>query len=187
MAEELLKLYAARKAVPGHAFAADTHWQEEFEGAFEWDLTRRSGHGDRRHQARHGSGDADGPPALRRRRLRQDRSGDARRLQGGDGRQAGRRARADDGARLPAPRDAEASFRGVPGPDRHDQPRFRTKQEIKACARRRRCRPPRHPGRHAPAALEGRPVSRSRAARRRRGAALRRRAQGAHQADAQAG
>ncbi len=39
MAEELLKLYAARKAVPGHAFAADTHWQEEFEGAFEWDLT----------------------------------------------------------------------------------------------------------------------------------------------------
>lgn len=39
MAEELLKLYAARKAVPGHAFSADTHWQEEFEGAFEFDLT----------------------------------------------------------------------------------------------------------------------------------------------------
>jgi len=39
MAEELLKLYAARKAVPGHAFSADTHWQEEFEGAFEYDLT----------------------------------------------------------------------------------------------------------------------------------------------------
>jgi transcription-repair coupling factor (superfamily II helicase) len=39
MAEELLKLYAARRAVPGHAFSADTHWQEEFEGAFEWDLT----------------------------------------------------------------------------------------------------------------------------------------------------
>jgi transcription-repair coupling factor (superfamily II helicase) len=39
MAEELLKLYAARKAVPGHAFAADTHWQEEFEDAFEFDLT----------------------------------------------------------------------------------------------------------------------------------------------------
>ena len=32
MAEELLKLYAARKAMPGHAFAPDTHWQEEFEG-----------------------------------------------------------------------------------------------------------------------------------------------------------
>ena len=39
MAEELLKLYAARKAVPGHAFSPDTHWQEEFEGAFEYDLT----------------------------------------------------------------------------------------------------------------------------------------------------
>jgi transcription-repair coupling factor (superfamily II helicase) len=39
MAEELLKLYAARKAVPGHAFSADSHWQEEFEGAFEFDLT----------------------------------------------------------------------------------------------------------------------------------------------------
>ena len=39
MAEELLKLYAARKAVPGHAFSADTHWQQEFEDAFEWDLT----------------------------------------------------------------------------------------------------------------------------------------------------
>ena len=39
MAEELLKLYAARRAMPGHAFSADTHWQEEFEDAFEWDLT----------------------------------------------------------------------------------------------------------------------------------------------------
>jgi transcription-repair coupling factor (superfamily II helicase) len=39
MAEELLKLYAARKAVPGHAFGADTHWQEEFEDAFAFDLT----------------------------------------------------------------------------------------------------------------------------------------------------
>jgi transcription-repair coupling factor (superfamily II helicase) len=39
MAEELLKLYAARKAVPGFAFSADTHWQQEFEDAFEWELT----------------------------------------------------------------------------------------------------------------------------------------------------
>src|SRR5205085_3874374 len=34
MAEELLKLYAARRAVPGHAFATDSHWQQEFEDAF---------------------------------------------------------------------------------------------------------------------------------------------------------
>ena len=39
MAEELLKLYAARKAVPGYAFSGDTHWQEEFEDAFAFDLT----------------------------------------------------------------------------------------------------------------------------------------------------
>jgi len=39
MADELLKLYAARKAVQGHVFPADTHWQEEFEGAFPYELT----------------------------------------------------------------------------------------------------------------------------------------------------
>ena len=39
MAEELLKLYAQRKAVPGHAFSADTHWQQEFDDAFPHELT----------------------------------------------------------------------------------------------------------------------------------------------------
>ena len=39
MAEELLQLYATRKAVTGHVFSADTHWQREFEDAFEFDLT----------------------------------------------------------------------------------------------------------------------------------------------------
>jgi transcription-repair coupling factor (superfamily II helicase) len=39
MAEELLKLYAARRAVPGHAFSADSHWTQEFDDAFEWELT----------------------------------------------------------------------------------------------------------------------------------------------------
>jgi transcription-repair coupling factor (superfamily II helicase) len=39
MAEELLKLYASRRAIPGHAFSPDSHWQQEFEDAFEWDLT----------------------------------------------------------------------------------------------------------------------------------------------------
>jgi transcription-repair coupling factor (superfamily II helicase) len=39
MADELLKLYAARRAMPGFAFGADTHWQEEFEASFEYDLT----------------------------------------------------------------------------------------------------------------------------------------------------
>ena len=39
MTEELLKLYAARQALPGHAFGSDTHWQQEFEAAFEYELT----------------------------------------------------------------------------------------------------------------------------------------------------
>src|SRR4029434_4320840 len=39
MAGELLKPYTARRAVPGHAFAPDSHWQQEFEDAFEYDLT----------------------------------------------------------------------------------------------------------------------------------------------------
>ncbi len=39
MAEELLKLYAARKAVPGHAFSPESHWHQEFADAFEYDLT----------------------------------------------------------------------------------------------------------------------------------------------------
>jgi transcription-repair coupling factor (superfamily II helicase) len=39
MAEELLKLYAARKAVAGHAFSTDSHWQQEFDDAFAYELT----------------------------------------------------------------------------------------------------------------------------------------------------
>ena len=39
MAEELLKLYAARKTAEGHAFAADTEWQREFEDTFEFNET----------------------------------------------------------------------------------------------------------------------------------------------------
>ncbi len=39
MAEELLKLYAARKTAQGHAFAADNEWQREFEDSFEFSET----------------------------------------------------------------------------------------------------------------------------------------------------
>ena len=39
MAEELLKLYAVRKTAQGHAFAADSEWQREFEDAFEFSET----------------------------------------------------------------------------------------------------------------------------------------------------
>jgi len=39
MADELLKLYATRKTAQGHAFAADSEWQSEFEHAFAFSET----------------------------------------------------------------------------------------------------------------------------------------------------
>ncbi len=40
MAEELLKLYAARSVLEGHAFGGDTPWQREFEATFRFEETR---------------------------------------------------------------------------------------------------------------------------------------------------
>jgi len=39
MADELLRLYAERKLVPGYAFPVDAPWQREFEDGFEYSLT----------------------------------------------------------------------------------------------------------------------------------------------------
>jgi transcription-repair coupling factor (superfamily II helicase) len=39
MAKELLKLYAKRKTIPGHAFGADTPWQREMEASFPYEET----------------------------------------------------------------------------------------------------------------------------------------------------
>lgn len=39
MAEELLKLYAARKAITGYSFNSDSNWQQEFEDGFQHELT----------------------------------------------------------------------------------------------------------------------------------------------------
>jgi transcription-repair coupling factor (superfamily II helicase) len=39
MADELLKLYASRKAAQGHTFLPDTQWQREFEDSFEFNET----------------------------------------------------------------------------------------------------------------------------------------------------
>ena len=47
MAAELLKLYAERKARPGHAFTGESPWQREFEESFEYDETQRPGSGHR--------------------------------------------------------------------------------------------------------------------------------------------
>src|SRR5262252_2967044 len=39
MADELLKAYAARRALPGHAFKPDSVWQKELEASFPYDET----------------------------------------------------------------------------------------------------------------------------------------------------
>ena len=62
---------------------------------------RPADHG-RRGQGRHAADRPDGPAGLRRRRLRQDRDRGAGGVQGGAGRQAGRRAGADDAAGAPS-------------------------------------------------------------------------------------
>ena len=102
MAEELLKLYAARKAVVGHAFSPDSHWHQEFADAFEYDLTADQQSAIADITREHGIADPHGSAALRRRRVRQDGSRDARGIQGHDGRQAGGVSGADDRAGLPA-------------------------------------------------------------------------------------
>ena len=118
MAGELVRLYSARMAIPGHAFGPDTPWQRELEDAFPYEETPRPGHRDRRGQGGHGAAGADGPAGLRRRRIRQDRDRRPRRLQSRDGRQAGRRPGADHPARRAALRDVRRTVRAVSGEGR---------------------------------------------------------------------
>ena len=87
---------------------------------------------------------------------------------------------------FPARQDAARSVCRVSRDDRHGQP-LPHEAGNEGDPRRRRLRQGRHHRRHASPAVEGRRVQGSRPAGRRRGTAVRRRAQGAHQADAQAG
>ncbi len=75
----------------------------------------RPGGGDRRRDRRHDVRQADGPARLRRRGLRQDRSRVARGVHRGDGRQAGRAARADDAAGRAAHADLRRPLRRLAG------------------------------------------------------------------------
>ena len=113
MADELLKLYAQRRMAEGFAFSPDSNWQREFEDAFEFTETKDQISRHQGNQARHGIAASHGPAAVRRRRLRQDRSRHARGVQGAGRRQAGGGARADHGARVPAFRNLQAALRGV--------------------------------------------------------------------------
>ena len=121
LAGELLNLYAERKHREGHAFAIDSDWQRDFEAAFPVHGDARPARRDRVRQGRHGGAAADGPPDLRRRRLRQDRGRAARRLQGRAGRQAGDDAGPDHHPRPAAFRHLLRAPEGLPD---HHLPRL---------------------------------------------------------------
>ena len=130
LAGELINLYAERKRRAGHAFAADGEWLLEFEERLPLPRDARPDGRDRGGARGHGGGAPDGPADLRRRGLRQDRGGAARRLQGRGGRQAGDVPRADDRARPAALRHLHRAHARLPGA----RSRWR-----RASARRRRC------------------------------------------------
>ena len=118
MAEGLIRAYAARQALQGHAFPPDAVWQRELEASFPYEETPDQLKAIDEVKQDMESRAAHGPPDLRRRGLRQDRGGDPRRLQGGAGRQAGGGARAHDHPRAAAPADLPRAPRRLPGQGR---------------------------------------------------------------------
>ena len=111
MTAELLELYARRAEAAGIRLSAG-HALAEGDGVVlpvRGHAGPAAGGGGR--EARHGVAPPHGPAGVRRRRLRQDRGGGARGLQGGAGRQAGGRARAHHDPRGAAP----PHLRGAPG------------------------------------------------------------------------
>ena len=109
IAGDLLQLYAARQVLAGSR--SDRTPRGSTSSRPPSRSTRRptSSRRSTTIEAGHGAPAADGPPRVRRRRLRQDRSRDARRVQGGRRTATGRRARPDDGPRPAALRRPSAS------------------------------------------------------------------------------
>ena len=178
LAGELLSLYAERRRRSGHAFGLDSDWQRDFEAALPLHRDARPARRDRAREGGHGGAAADGPADLRRRGIRQDRGGAARRLQGGCRGQAGADARPHDDPRPAALRHVRRAPRGLPV---HARARLALPHGCRAARRgealRRRTR--RHPDRHPSGALARRPREGPRTADRRRGAAVRGQAEGA--------
>ena len=148
-------------------------WQREMEAAFPFQETPDQLLAIADVKADMESHRAHGPPGVRRRRLRQDRGGDAGRVQGGAGRQAGGGAGAHHAAGPAALPDLLRPLRRVPGPGGGalPLPHHRPRPGRSPRARHRRGgRGHRHP----PAAVRGRDVQEPGPAGGRRGAALRR-------------
>ena len=131
-AAELLNLYAQRAARTGHAFELQAARLRGLRRRLRLRGDARPGGGDRGGDRRPDVGQADGPPGVRRRRLRQDRGRAARRVRRAGRRQAGRGARADHAARRAALPDLLRPLRRLAGA---------ASRSSRAFARRRRPRP----------------------------------------------
>ena len=183
IAAELIKLYAARQATRGPRVRAGHHLAARAGGRLQLRRDARPAGRGRGGQAGHGAGRADGPADLRRRRLRQDRDRGPGRVQGGAGRQAGGDPGADHAAGAAAPRHLRRPVRRLPdqrGAAVAVPERRRDQGDHRGAGRRQGRRGRRHP----PAAVAGDQVQGPRPGGDRRGAAVRRRAQGAAEAAA---
>ncbi len=111
---------AGRAATPGPAspFPHDTPWQTEFDAAFPYQETPDQLRAIDAIKDDMDPAAADGPAAVRRRRLRQDRGGDAGGVQGGRRRLPGGRAGADHRPGRAAPAHVHRADGRVPVRDR---------------------------------------------------------------------
>ncbi len=100
MADELLKLYAQRRMAEGFRYLGGQQLAARIRRRVRIHGDEGSAFGHRANQEGHGERASDGPAAVRRRRLWQDRSRDARGVQGARRWKANSGAGADDGAGL---------------------------------------------------------------------------------------
>ena len=177
IARDLLRLYTVREVAVGHPFPSDEEqpWLQELEESFPYEETPDQLRAIEEVKADMERAPPDGPPRLRRRRLRQDRGGPARRLQGRARPAPGGRARAHHRAGPSALQHLHRAPQALPRPRRTTEP-LPLRERAEGGAGRRRRRQGRHRRRHASPALQRCRLPQSGPADHRRGAALRRRA-----------
>ena len=187
MAGELIRIAAQRMTRSAPRLIPPEGLYDEFCARFPYRRNAGSGGGDRGDARRSRRRPADGSAGVRRRRLRQDRGGAARRLLRRDQRQADGDRRADDAARPPARQDLHQALRRPAGPHRPSVAHGRRRRTARNQEGRRR--------RVASTSSSARTrvlgktvvVQGPRPGRDRRGAAFRRRPQGAAEGAARRG
>ncbi len=157
LAFDLIKLYAQRKSKPGFAFLPDNYLQTELEASFIYEDTPDQEKATADVKMDMEKPRAHGPPRLRRRRLRQDGSGDPRSVQGGMRQQASGGAGPDHHPRAAALEDLHGTHGGPSRARGLHQPLPQLCRP-ETDPRRLERREDRHPHRHAPPGEQGREV-----------------------------